>query len=195
MQEVELVELRLDLIGSEPEEIYSLVPSGWKTIATCRPEHVDEQKRIRWLTSSMELGAHYIDIELESTGEYISVLKSHANRSGTQLILSYHNFEETPGHDMLAEKMKSCFERGGDIAKIATAVHSTDDLLRLIRLYEVPGPKVVIGIGEMGRILRLIAPYLGAEFTFASPGKGKETAPGQMDLGRLLDMYKTIDES
>jgi 3-dehydroquinate dehydratase type I len=194
-QEVELAELRLDQINREPEEIYSLVPSGWKTIATCRPEEVDEEKRLRWLTSSMDLGAQYIDIELESTVEYIKALRTHAGSCGTQLIISYHNFEETPGHDLLARNLESCFERGGDIAKIATAVHSTEDLLHLIRLYELPGKKVVIGMGGMGRILRLMAPYLGAEFTYASPRKGVETAPGQLDLGQLLGIYKMIDES
>lgn len=194
-QEVELVELRLDQIDREPEEIYSKIPAGWRTIATCRPEHHDEAKRKEWLKASMDLGAHYIDIELESTDEYIMELKSHAESKGTQLILSYHNFDETPGPDRLVQQLESCFKHGGDIAKVATAVNSREDLRHLIRLYENPGRKVVIGMGRMGRILRLVAPYLGAEFTFASPRKGLETAPGQMDLGQLLDIYKMIDES
>jgi len=194
-QDVELVELRLDRIGREPKEIYSRLPDKWESVATCRPGSLDGEHRSRWLTSSMELGAQYIDVELESAEEYVDKLKGFAGSCGTQLIFSYHNFEETPGYDLLVRKMASCYERGGDIAKIATAVRSREDLLRLIRLYEIPGRKVVIGMGEAGRVLRLIAPYLGAEFTFASPRKGLETAPGQMDLGQLLHIYKMIDES
>ena len=194
-KEVELVELRLDQIGREPEEIYSMVPASWKTIATCRPENYDEYTRKKWLKSSMDLGAQYIDVELESTDQYVNELKTYGESRGTQLIISYHNFKETPGPGQLVRQLELCFERGGDIAKLATMIHTMDDLLHLIRLYENPGRKVVIGMGEMGRILRLVAPYLGAEFTFASPRKGLETAPGQMDLGQLSGIYKMIDES
>lgn len=194
-REVELVELRLDQIGREPEEIYSMVPAAWKTIATCRPEPYDEDTRLKWLKSSMDQGALYIDVELESTEDYWNNLKNHAKGTGTRLIMSYHNFKETPGWDQLTRQLELCFERGGDIAKLATMVHTREDLLHLIRLYEMPGRKVVIGMGEMGRILRIVAPYLGAEFTFASPRKGLETAPGQFDLRQLSGIYKMIDES
>jgi 3-dehydroquinate dehydratase len=40
-----------------------------------------------------------------------------------------------------------------------------------------------------------MAPYLGAEFTFASPGGGSETAPGQLDMKQLIELYKVIDKS
>ena len=52
---------------------------------------------------------------------------------------------------------------------------------------------VVIGMGREGLITRVAAPFLGAEFTFASPGKGKETAPGQLsraELANLIDQIK-----
>ena len=62
-------------------------------------------------------------------------------------------------------------------------------------MYDLPGKKVVIGMGEMGRITRIMAPYLGAEFTFASPTHGGETAPGQLNYGQLKDLYKVINES
>jgi 3-dehydroquinate dehydratase-1 len=194
-KEVELVELRLDQIGTEPDAIYSKVPAAWKTIAACRPGPYGDHQRLEWLKSSMNLGAHFVDVEVESTEEYLKEVKNHAEVNGTRVIMSYHNFQETPGYEQLVHQLELCFERGGDIAKLATMVHSLEDLLHLIRLYENPGRKVVIGMGEMGRILRLTAPYLGAEFTFASPRKGLETAPGQLDLGQLSGIYKMIDES
>lgn len=195
VRDVELVELRLDLIGKEPAEIYSRIPPDWKTIATCRPGNHDDVTRLKWLKSSVELGVEYVDAELESSTEYLEEIKRAAASRGTQIILSYHNFDETPGPELLKSTLNDCYERGADVAKIAVRVNRREDLNRLIRLYELPGRKVVLGMGQMGRILRVFAPYLGAEFTFASPGRGMEAAPGQLDLKQLSDIYKMIDES
>jgi 3-dehydroquinate dehydratase type I len=194
-REVELVELRLDQIGKHPAEIYPSIPAGWKTIATCRPGTHEESRRLEWLKASVDMGALFVDAEIESGREYLDELKDVARSSGTQVILSYHNFEETPEPALLARKLDHCYERGGDVAKIATHVNKVEDLHHLLSLYALPGRKVVIGMGKMGRIMRVMAPYLGAEFTFASPGEGLETAPGQLDQRQLLDIYKMIDES
>jgi 3-dehydroquinate dehydratase type I len=194
-REVDLVELRLDQIGKDPADIYHAIPAGWKTIATCRPGAYEESRRLEWLKASVDLGALFVDAEIESGREYLNELKDVALSGGTQVILSYHNFEETPEPTLLVRKLEQCYERGGDVAKIATHVNSTEDLHHLLSLYALPGRKVVIGMGKIGRIIRVMAPYLGAEFTFASPGEGLETAPGQLDLRQLLDIYKMIDES
>jgi 3-dehydroquinate dehydratase len=54
---------------------------------------------------------------------------------------------------------------------------------------------VIIGMGEQGRILRIVSPYLGASFTYASLEEGKETAPGQLSMKQMNDIYKVIDKS
>ena len=59
----------------------------------------------------------------------------------------------------------------------------------------MPGKKVILGMGSRGRITRLLGPYLGAEFTFASTGRNEETAPGQLSVQELIEIYKVIDES
>jgi 3-dehydroquinate dehydratase type I len=74
-------------------------------------------------------------------------------------------------------------------------VNEPDDLARLVSLYSQPGRKVVIGMGEMGRISRVAARYLGAEFTFVSVEVGSETAPGQLSLAELESIFKLIDHS
>jgi len=137
----------------------------------------------------------FIDIEIESARETVAELVAHAQKCGTGIIVSYHNFELTPNREALDQLMKRCFERGGSIAKIATMVNSPEDTRNLLSLYDKPGRKVVIGMGSMGRITRIMAPYLGAEFTFASPGDGGETAPGQLSLSQLNELYKVINES
>ena len=143
----------------------------------------------------MDLGATYIDLEIESASHYMKELKEHAESKGVEVIISYHNFEETPGQELLTRKLKACFEMGGDIAKVTTLVNSREDVLSLFSLFDLPGRKVVLGMGSMGRIIRIMAPYLGAEFTFASARRGVETAPGQLDFRQLVELYKVIDES
>jgi 3-dehydroquinate dehydratase-1 len=91
--------------------------------------------------------------------------------------------------------MIACYEKGGEIAKIATQVNAPYDIRNLLSLYDLPGKKVILGMGPLGRITRLMGPYLGAEFTFASAGEGGGTAPGQLTVKQLNDIYKVINES
>jgi 3-dehydroquinate dehydratase-1 len=191
----ELIELRLDLLGAEPEELYSMVPAGIKTVATCRPGEYDEKERISYLTGAIGLGASYVDVELESSGSYAEVIMKSASIHGCEVIFSHHDFSGTPGRKELKDKLEHCYRRGGAVAKIATRVHNREDLQNLVSLYELPGRKVVLGMGTLGRITRVIGPYLGAEFTFASPGDGQETASGQLSAAQLNDIYKMIDGS
>jgi 3-dehydroquinate dehydratase type I len=189
------LELRLDLIRKDPADIFSRLKEGMKTLVTCRPEVFSETERLQLLKTSMDLGATYVDLELESAADFLDPLAAHARRCGTKLIVSHHNFELTPQAEALEILLKSCYERGGDLAKIAVQVHSLDDVNRLLRLYSLPGRKVILGMGALGRITRVMGPYLGAEFTFAAPVEGEETAPGQLSYKQLKEIYNVIDAS
>jgi len=189
------LELRLDLIRRDPEGIFALLPEAVKTLVTCRPGVYSESESQQLLKTSMDLGATYVDVELESTDSYLDILAAHARQRGTKLIISYHNFELTPQQEELQVLLKSCYERGGDLAKIAVQVDSTEDVRRLLDLYRLPGKKVILGMGKQGRITRVMGPYLGGEFTFAAPGEGRETAPGQLSYHQLEAIYKVIDIS
>lgn len=192
---VTLMELRLDLIKEDPDHIYQQIPGHVQTIATCRPEVYNESERIGLLKTCMDLGAKFIDVEIESTDYYLTTLTSHAHQCGAETIISYHNFEVTPDVKELEQLLLRCYELGGDVAKIAVQVSTLKEVHNLLGLYKLPGKKVVLGMGKMGRITRLMGPYLGAEFTFGSPGSGSETAPGQFSYNQLRDIYKVIDES
>lgn len=191
---VELVELRLDLIGEAPADIFSLLPGELRTVVTYRPATSNDEERISALKECMDLGASFVDIEIESDPGFLEILKDHSRLTGCELIISYHNFEATPSRGELKAILNQCYRLGGAVAKIATLVNSDEDIKNLFSLYENPGRKVVLGMGILGRITRVVGPYLGAEFTFASPGTGGETAPGQLTLQQLNDIYKVINE-
>lgn len=189
------LELRLDLIREDPVKIYSFLPDTVKTLVTCRPEVYSEHESLHMLKTSMDLGATYVDVELESADTYLDTLAAHALLCGTKLIVSHHNFEFTPEPEELEVLIKRCYERGGELAKIAVQVNSQEDVRKLLNLYSLPGKKVILGMGKLGRITRVMGPYLGAEFTFAAAGDGEETAPGQLSYDQLNAIYKVIDNS
>ena len=189
-----LLELRLDLIGESPSELFSLIPGTIQTIVTCRPGVISEGKRVELLQAGMKLGADYVDIEIETAAGDMELLLSTARQAGCRVIISYHDFKRTAEREDLESLMIACYEKGGEIAKIATQVNASGDIRNLLSLYDFPGKKVILGMGPMGRITRVIGPYLGAEFTFASTAEGGETAPGQLSVKQLNELYKVIDE-
>ena len=187
-----LVELRLDLMGRLPAGFYENLPAGLKYVATCRPESHSWQERIRMLTEAIEAGAAYVDLEEDSPDTFLQPLKDLAAGSGCEVIISHHDFNGTPGDRELEDLLDSCFEKGADVAKIATKVENREEALRLLSLYRLPGRKVILGMGDEGRITRVAAPLLGGEFTFAAPGRGGQTAPGQLDFEKLQTIYRLL---
>ena len=51
---------------------------------------------------------------------------------------------------------------------------------------------IVIGMGEKGKITRIVAPLLGSPFTYASLKEGKETAEGQISVDRLKELMRLL---
>ncbi|NJM15252.1 MAG: type I 3-dehydroquinate dehydratase [Bacteroidales bacterium] len=73
-------------------------------------------------------------------------------------------------------------------------VNSTADLANLFSLYNRTNERLVaLGMGEMGKISRVMALVLGAEFTFAAPNNGQPTAPGQLSKQQLMDILENIN--
>lgn len=190
-----LLELRLDLIGEHPSKLYPVIPATLKSIVTCRPGTYVDKERVKLLQEGMRLGADFVDIEIDTDAADLEELLKTARETGTTVIMSYHDFNRTADREDLESLMIACYEKGAEIAKIATQVNAPEDIRNLISLYDLPGRKIILGMGRLGRITRLIGPYLGAEFTFASTGQSGETAPGQISLQELKNIYKVIDES
>jgi 3-dehydroquinate dehydratase-1 len=192
---VKLLEFRLDLMETDTGELFARLPEGIGTVATFRPGTVAEKFRVQKLAEAIRLGADMVDIELEAPRSSVDILREQASMHDCEVIFSHHDFSATPDKKTLEEILKRCYHSGGEIAKIATRVRDRNDVINLLSLYQLPGRKVVLGMGELGRITRVVGPYLGAEFTFASPGEGAETAPGQIGLKQLQEINRLIDAS
>jgi 3-dehydroquinate dehydratase I len=188
----EMLELRFDLINESSKVIMPLVRSAAKIIATCRPGKLSREERLQLLKEAIDMGAALIDLEIESDDEYMQELIAYAKEHNTEVIISWHNFERTPEKEELEDLLEECYAKGADIAKIATFVNDESDNAKLLSLYTRKGRKVVLGMGENGKITRFAATQLGAEFTFASMGEGSETAPGQITIEEFAALNKIL---
>jgi len=194
-REEAFVEFRFDLLDLSPDQVSQAVAAAKRSIATYRPETGDPDRRIQTMMTALKAGATYADIEIDADSHYRKELLKAARSLGRDVIISYHNFESTPGAERLKKIAESCRKAGADVVKIACQVNETRDVQTLLGLYREGWRMAVIGMGEKGLITRIAAPFLGAEFTFASPRMGRETAPGQIDRIRLASIIAGIRSS
>jgi 3-dehydroquinate dehydratase I len=188
----EFVEIRLDAGRFSNSEINELFAIGIKTVATFRPgDHTDEA-RLSALKTAIAAGAAYVDIEYESGLNYRNELVEYAKGKGCSVIISYHNYEQTPTEEVLIEIIGKCFAYGADVAKIACMANDSTDVARLLALYNINKRLVIIGMGNKGKITRVAAPFLGAEFTFAGQDSGEITAPGQLKKNEMLKIVEQL---
>ena len=194
LEHVDFAEIRLERILLAPGDVQRLFSSHPALIATCRPGERPDIERQRLLVDAIEAGAKFIDVELESDGCYREGLIARARSRGCWVIVSFHDYEKTPDRPVLEGLVSACFEAGADIAKIACLARSHRDAARLISILDTDRDVVVAGMGEHGRVTRILAPLLGSPFTYASLSEGKETADGQIDKETLEQLLRLVEE-
>jgi len=194
IEKTEISEIRLDLTGFGDDEIEKVFSCRKRLIATCRPLKYSPDRQMEILKLAIRCGATYVDIEYESPDEYKQELIDYAHHHECYVIISYHNFEMTPEVEELEQIMKGCFAQGSDIAKIVTLVRVNRDNSKILSLYKSPGRLIAFGMGDLGKITRIVAPFLGAEFTYAAMDEGDPTAPGQIRYTRLKEFIASIQQ-
>ncbi len=188
--EVGLVELRLDAMEScRLEEL--VAGRGRPVIVTNRPQReggrcrAPEAERLGLLRRAAELGAEYVDIELDAASHLGDL------PAGTQRIISYHNFDETPGD--LEAVLRRIRAAGADVAKLAAMARDMGDVapvLELLCRHAAEAPLIALSMGEAGIPTRVLAGKFGAFLTYASRAAGREAAPGQVPVDEMLSMYR-----
>ena len=191
------IELRLDYL-TEFTGIDELREIQKPIIATCMPEFDGgnfkgpEEERIDILRKALEFSSH-VTIELKTETKLRDPLVREAKEKGAKVIISYHDFNSTPGKEEILSVLKQEEEAGADIAKVAFMPKNHADVLNI--LAAVTGnptkiPVIAIAMGELGKVSRILGPALGSYLTYASTGKGRESAPGQLTVE---EVRKTLD--
>ena len=68
-------------------------------------------------------------------------------------------------------------------------VNVNRDNSKILSLYKAPGRLVAIGMGDLGKISRIVAPFLGAEFTYASLTDDIANSTGTNQLYPVKPVY------
>ena len=194
---VDLLEVRIDLIGDDWQDIVRQLEKPWIACNRSADEggqwQGSEARRIEKLLQAIELGAEIIDVELETKNlnNITQVIKRRA-----KCLLSFHDFEKTLPFDTMKEIVNRQSKAGADICKVVTTARSFEDNLSVLQLIsEFPKTKIVsFAMGPLGFASRVLCPLVGGDFTYASIEKGKESAPGQITVRDLTKIYEMVSQ-
>ena len=154
----------------------------------------EEGKRVSVLQEAIDSGADYIDVELATERSFLQDLVR--NRKKTQVILSSHDFRKTPSPKELHRLFNQMVRLGADVIKIVSFARSWADNLTLLSLLPMAKTRkqkiVAFCMGEKGKVSRLFSPMLGAAWTYASLNKVKSSAPGQLTVRELKDLWEKM---
>jgi 3-dehydroquinate dehydratase-1 len=200
-QGADVVEARIDLFNSaEIESILNALKRIKQTtrlpvIGTIRRpadggrKSMPENTRLEIFKAIIPL-VDCVDGEIDApiTDEVIRLAK----RRKKKVIISYHNFKETPPDQQLVKLIRKGKAKGGDIIKMAVMSRTEEDVTRLLGLtYQHRDDHIVtISIGKKGQITRIAAPFFGSLLTYGyvdSP-----LAPGQLSIGELKKMMNLL---
>ncbi|KAL3148662.1 hypothetical protein ABBQ38_014082 [Trebouxia sp. C0009 RCD-2024] len=194
----DLIELRLDMLTDFSVERHLqqlLATTNVPKIVTMRPVWEGgkydgpEPQRLAVLKYAALLGASHVDVELKVASYFFA--GGGAVPAETKVILSSHNFDNTPSDKALETILQQMWASGADVAKIATTATDITDCARVLTLLKTSqGPCIALCMGDRGQPTRMLAAKYGGYLTFGSLGGGKESAPGQPTLRQLRQMYR-----
>ena len=201
----DLIEIRADYLA-EPDLVPILTQRTKPFIVTNRRKEEggrfegEERKRLQILIQAMDQGADYIDVEMGSEEVLLQSLieEQRRNCEKTELLLSYHDFRETPSSPALYDLFDRMIEIKAKIVKIVTFAQSYEDNLRILSL--IPYAKkrgqeiIAFCMGEKGKVSRVLAPMMGAAWVYASWNHGRGSAPGQLTAQELRELWRQLKD-
>ncbi|KAL4202573.1 hypothetical protein AMTRI_Chr02g221780 [Amborella trichopoda] len=194
----DLVEIRLDHLEAfrPSEDLQRLLRDRpLPALVTYRPKweggeyEGDDHTRLDVLRLAMEMGADYIDVELQVAHDFMSSM-SEKKPESSKVIVSSHNYQITPSLEELGNLVARIQATGADIVKIATTATNIIDVARMFHiLVHCQVPIIGLVMRERGWISRILCPKFGGYLTFGTLEAGKESAPGQLTMKELLNVY------
>lgn len=181
----DLIELRIDYLCEKEKCGQIIVNSDLPIIATNRG---GDQKI---LIKAIRAGARYIDMDIS---EIDFKVLDFAKKQKRKVIISYHNFQNTPCQNELLKIIKKARKKGADIVKIITTAETEKDKQTILSLYgHCDFPLIAFAMGKIGQFTRMDCLIHGAPWTYCSLGK-KKTASGQIELkqAKKIKLYGVI---
>ena len=187
----ELIELRLDHlddVGEKTLDAIFAIKGKTPWIATFRPKEQggdrDLTRDVREAFWSSDRIPEFIDVEEDIASVALSLPATR--------IYSHHDFSGVP--EDLAEIFLRLSKLGEGIVKIAGAVNDSTAAIPIWRLLDlaeaISQPVIPVAMGEAGKWTRILGLAHGAFLTYASLETGNETAPGQISVEEMRDVYR-----
>lgn len=210
----DLVEWRLDFFAGYEREVVSVaeelrrILEGKKLIVTLRTVQEGGEEngsRFDYRALLTELAAsgvpHFVDVEIRRGRETMEEIRSAAQKAGTKVIGSCHDFEKTPSGEQIISVLTEAKELGAHIGKFACMPSEEEEqgrrdvetLLAATEQMKMAYPEfplITMSMGEMGKDSRRYGGLYGSEVSFACVGTA--SAPGQMELGELNGVFDRI---
>ena len=206
----DLIELRLDYVKNlEIDLLKDLKKTHYESIPiifTYRKSseggavNIGENRRLSIINDLIELKPSYMDLEYTIKKENLAQLVKKCRDHNVKIILSFHNFINTPPLTVLLDTVKQMEKIGHDILKlIVMATDIYDNIIIFELLKQVSKDKKIVSfcMGNFGIVSRIFSPFFGGQFTFAS--LEVSTAPGQiqiLEMKRFHELFtKTIKDN
>ncbi|MGB2728570.1 MAG: type I 3-dehydroquinate dehydratase [Halobacteriota archaeon] len=205
----DVIELRIDLLEGEEKsvekvkEFVAMLMDAIPIIVTNRKKEEGgafvgtEEERIGMLNGILETAeVNAVDVEFFSPAERKSEIIEKAKSRHIPVIFSFHDFQGMPSREDILRIIASMYEEGGSIAKIAVTPKTLSDTLLLLDITHKVSSEgkllVTIGMGPVGRHLRVIAPLYGSALTYGFIEGEEEVAPGQLSVKELRSIMNKI---
>ncbi len=185
---ISMAEIRLDLMASfDLRRLIAEAPCP--LIITCRPPREggrfsgSEAERLAILRQAMDLGCAYVDSEWDSLAALAD-----RGRGATKLIVSHHWNDQMPA-TLWGAYLE--LRDQADVVKLVGLARRPTDMLPIFDLLcRASSPVIGLAMGEAGRLTRLLAPcFPQCLLTYAAPMPEAITAPGQMSVQEMTDIY------
>ena len=201
--DADLIEWRADFL--EKDEILKVAPAifekfaGRELLFTLRTKQeggniqLSDEEYVNLIKDVAHLyQPDYVDFEYFSHKEKFEEMLEFPN-----LVLSYHNFNETPENMM--EILSELTSLTPKTVKVSVMAHSEQDVLDLMnytRGFKTLNPEqefVTISMGKVGKISRIASDLTGSSWSFASLDEA--TAPGQISLSNMKKIRDILNEN
>lgn len=136
----------------------------------------------------------YIDTELCNGEEQLFQLKNEAKVNNVKVILSFHDFEKTPGREELINKAEKANELQADYFKFAVMSLTRNNSLSVFQVTEEISDfiqPISMAMGVFGKMTRAASWAFGSKITYAQGLNS--SAPGQMTVDELRASLKHIE--
>lgn len=147
---------------------------------------LSDEEYLKLITVVCEKGCvDLVDIELMSGNALVYQLVEIAHNNHVKVIMSNHDFHQTPAYGEMMDRLEKMEVLGADICKLAVMPLTYKDVISLLNVttemsHKLHTPLVTMSMGELGVISRITGELTGSAITFASAGKA--SAPGQIEV-------------